>query len=89
VETLLALLAWIVFGIIVGFLARALMPGRQSMGLMTTMALGVVGSLAGGLITWAVTGANDPYAPAQWIMSIVGAIVVMVLFGVTRRRTAP
>lgn len=86
-ETIGAIIVWAVFGLIVGLIARAIMPGRQAMGLAMTMVLGIIGSLAGGLITWIVTGANDPYQASGFIMSLIGAIIVLAIAGmVTRRR---
>jgi len=82
--TLYAILTWMVFGLIAGAIARLLVPGRQTIGLVATMCLGVVGSVVGGGITWLVTG--DPMQPAGWIMSIVGAIVVLLIAVKTRSR---
>lgn len=74
-ETLYAILAWAVFGLIAGAVARLLVPGRQPIGLLATICLGIVGSLIGGGIAWAFTG--DPMQPAGWIMSILGAVIVL------------
>lgn len=84
-----AIIGWIFFGAIVGLIARALMPGRQSMGFVMTMILGIIGSLVGGLISWALPfgNANDPYHPAGWIMAVVGALIVLALAGMANRRT--
>lgn len=85
--TLIAIISFAVFGLIVGAIARALVPGRQNLSLTMTMVLGVIGSLAGGLITWLLMGAHDdPYQPAGWIMSIVGAIVVVWLYAASMDR---
>ncbi|MGI8977679.1 MAG: GlsB/YeaQ/YmgE family stress response membrane protein [Pirellulaceae bacterium] len=75
-----SIIAWAVFGLIIGAVARLLYPGRQSMSIFMTMVLGIVGSLVGGLLTWAV-GFGDPnegaFHGAGWIMSIVGALIVV------------
>jgi uncharacterized membrane protein YeaQ/YmgE (transglycosylase-associated protein family) len=76
-DTLYAILVWMVFGVIAGAIARLLVPGRQAIGLLATMCLGIVGSIVGGGLTWLVTG--DPMAPAGWIMSIVGAVIVLLI----------
>jgi uncharacterized membrane protein YeaQ/YmgE (transglycosylase-associated protein family) len=81
------LLGWILFGLIVGGIARLLVPGRQPMGILMTMALGVVGSLVGGFISWTLTGMDDPYHPAKWIMSILGAVIVLAIYVAYARRT--
>jgi len=76
--TIGAIIGWVFFGIIVGAIARMLVPGRQPMGMMMTMLLGIVGSLAGGFLSWVFTGGIDnPYHPAGWIMSVIGAILVV------------
>ncbi|MCE9606993.1 MAG: GlsB/YeaQ/YmgE family stress response membrane protein [Planctomycetia bacterium] len=83
-----AIIGWAIFGLIVGLLARLLVPGRQAMGLLATMALGVVGSLIGGAITWMIHGAEpNMYQPSGWIMSIIGGIIVVVV-ALRMQRTA-
>jgi uncharacterized membrane protein YeaQ/YmgE (transglycosylase-associated protein family) len=89
--TLGAILSWAVFGLIIGAVARLLLPGRQPMGLVLTMLLGVIGSLAGGFLSWLFWPA-DPYNPAGWIMSIVGALIVLWVYVAASRggaRTYP
>jgi uncharacterized membrane protein YeaQ/YmgE (transglycosylase-associated protein family) len=85
-ETLGAIIAWAFFGLIVGLIARFLVPGRQAMGMVMTMVLGVVGSLVGGFLSWVFTGGpEEPFHPAGWIMSILGAILLVWIFGATSR----
>ena len=89
-DTLGAIIAWAVFGLVVGAIARFLVPGRQPMGIVLTMILGVVGSLLGGIVTSLFArGEIDPTHPAGWIMSIIGAIAVVWIYAasVGRRRT--
>lgn len=85
-STMGAIIAWVFFGLVIGAIARFLVPGRQPMSMLMTMLLGIVGSLAGGLLTWLVTGANDPYEPAGWIMSIIGAIALVWLYAANATR---
>ena len=72
-------IAWACFGLVVGLIARAVYPGSQKMGFLTTMILGVVGSLVGGFISWMM--GYDPqdgaFQGAGWIMSIIGALIVV------------
>lgn len=76
-ETLGAMLSWAVFGLIVGAIARLLYPGRQAIGMMMTMLLGIVGSFLGGFISWMIAGRPEgAFDNAGWIMSIVGALIV-------------
>lgn len=84
--TISSIIGWIVFGIIVGLIARMLMPGKQPMGWIATMILGIVGSFAGGFITSMVTGRENQ--PANWIMSIVGALIVLFIAGMASSRKA-
>ncbi len=76
----MGLLLFIVFGLVVGLLARAIMPGRQSMGLIGTALLGMVGSLVGGLLGTMISD-NEPTRvhAAGLIGSILGAIAVLLI----------
>jgi uncharacterized membrane protein YeaQ/YmgE (transglycosylase-associated protein family) len=76
---LISILSWAVFGLVVGAIARLLYPGRQPMGIVATMALGVVGSLLGGLVSYLLGSdpADGPLQGSGWIMSIVGALIVV------------
>ena len=83
----MGILGWIVFGLIVGAIAKLLMPGRDGGGIIVTMVLGIVGALLGGFIGRAM-GFSGPNESAGWLMSIGGAILLLVLYRmVSRRRT--
>lgn len=76
----------ILIGFLAGLLARAVLPGNQSMGFFLTACLGIAGSLAatylGQAMGWYRAGAG-----ASFLASVVGAMVVLVIFGlVTRKR---
>ena len=78
----MGIIAWIVFGFIIGLLARAIVPGRQSMGFVMTTVLGVAGSLIGGLIASAISGGDATgFHGAGFIGSLIGAIALLVLAG--------
>lgn len=77
-SALFAILGWMLFGLVAGAIARLAVPGPQPIGVLWTSLLGIAGSVVGGALTWAVTG--SPMEPAGWIMSIVGAALVLVLF---------
>ena len=49
---------WLIIGLIAGALARLIMPGRDPMGIIATILLGIVGSILGGLVSWAIWGAD-------------------------------
>lgn len=85
----MGILGWIVFGLIVGALAKFLMPGRDGGGIIVTMLLGIVGALVGGFLGRALGlyGANEP---AGFIGALVGAIIVLAIYRMAtgRRRLA-
>ncbi|WP_375406283.1 GlsB/YeaQ/YmgE family stress response membrane protein [uncultured Amnibacterium sp.] len=86
----MSIIIFLVVGIIAGFIARAVVPGRQNMGILATLILGVVGSFIGGLILSFLPG-GEPFPsfnPAGLIGSIIGAIVVLLVYLAVRRRTA-
>ena len=71
-------IGWIVFGLIVGVLAKLVMPGKDPGGIVVTSLLGIVGALLGGFLGRA-TQLYGPEEPAGLIMSVIGA--VLLLFG--------
>jgi uncharacterized membrane protein YeaQ/YmgE (transglycosylase-associated protein family) len=85
---MLAILGWIVFGLIVGVLAKLVMPGKDPGGIVVTTLLGIVGAVLGGFIGRAL-GFYGPNQAAGWLMSIVGAILVLALYRVIARRSVP
>ena len=79
----MGLLWWLIIGLIAGGLARLIIPGTQPMGLLMTMILGLVGSVVGGLISTAIFGysAADPgFHTGGLIMSVIGAVIVLVIY---------
>jgi uncharacterized membrane protein YeaQ/YmgE (transglycosylase-associated protein family) len=71
------ILVYIVAGLIIGALARLLLPGRQSMGVVATMVIGIIAAVIGGLLWNAVFPDNDGIA---WIGSIIVAVVLVALY---------
>jgi uncharacterized membrane protein YeaQ/YmgE (transglycosylase-associated protein family) len=82
---MLSLIGTIVVGLIVGLIARALKPGDDSMGLIMTIILGIAGSLVAGYVGRAL-GWYQPGQAAGWIASVIGAIVLLVIYHMVRRR---
>lgn len=79
----------LVIGLIAGFIARAVVPGRQSMSILQTLLLGVVGSFVGGFLGRLLFGSGDGFIqPSSWIGSIIGAVIVLLVYGSVKRRTA-
>ena len=82
----MGILIWIVFGFVVGLLARAIMPGRQGMGLIATTLLGIAGSVIGGLVASLITGVEAfRFTPAGLIGSILGALLLLFVLGMVNR----
>jgi len=72
-----SLIGWVVLGLVGGFLARMLHPGNDTMGLVPTIILGVLGSLLGGGFAYALNLGTSPYEPGGWILATIGAIVLL------------
>jgi uncharacterized membrane protein YeaQ/YmgE (transglycosylase-associated protein family) len=83
---MLSFIGTIIVGLVVGLIARALKPGDDSMGLIMTILLGIAGSLVAGYVGRAL-GWYQPGQPAGWIASVIGAIVLLVIYHLVRRRT--
>jgi len=78
----MSLLIFLVFGFIVGLIARAVMPGTQSMGIVKTTLIGVVGSFIGGLLGNLISGHSIFHMQsAGWIGSVLGAVILMAILG--------
>ena len=74
-------LGWMLFGLVVGAVAKLVMPGRDPGGMIVTMLIGIVGALLGGYIGQAV-GWYGPQDGAGFLMSLLGAIVLLWLYRV-------
>src|SRR6478736_5506567 len=94
---MIAILGWIVFGLIAGLIAKAIMPGRDPGGVIITILLGIAGSLIGGFIGQALFGyghaANDssdltrPGFLMSLVLAVIGAIVLLALYRLIKGRT--
>ncbi|HVJ28634.1 MAG TPA: GlsB/YeaQ/YmgE family stress response membrane protein [Vicinamibacterales bacterium] len=83
----MGILTWILFGLVVGIIAKLLMPGRDPGGFIVTILLGIAGALLGGFIGRAMGWYGEGDA-AGWIVSILGAIVLLALYRMMVRKTA-
>jgi uncharacterized membrane protein YeaQ/YmgE (transglycosylase-associated protein family) len=81
-------IGWIIFGLIVGAVAKLLMPGRDPGGIIITMLLGIVGAVLGGFIGRAL-GFYGPNEAAGFFMSLLGAVVLLAIYrmAIGRRTT--
>ena len=83
----MGILAWIVLGLIAGAIAKAIMPGKDPGGIIVTMLIGIAGSMLGGFIGRAA-GWYGPNQAAGFLMSFVGAVILLMLYRlIVRRRT--
>lgn len=80
-------IGWIIFGLIVGVVAKLLMPGRDPGGFVITILLGIAGAVFGGFLGRAL-GLYRPGEPAGFLMSIIGAILLLALYRVVARPRA-
>lgn len=75
----MAILGWILFGLIVGAIAKLVMPGRDPGGIIVTMFLGILGAVLGGWIGGAL-GLYAPGEPVGFVMATLGAIVLLSIY---------
>jgi uncharacterized membrane protein YeaQ/YmgE (transglycosylase-associated protein family) len=86
---LLTIIGMIIIGAIAGFLARAIVPGKDSMSILATILLGIVGSFVGGLLASLLFGSGDGESflrPSGLIGSIIGAIIALVIYNMVTGR---
>ncbi len=78
----MGILAWIIFGLVAGVIAKLLMPGRDPGGCIVTMLLGIAGAFVGGFVFEQLTGRPDVIRPdlGSLAVAVVGAIVVLLIY---------
>jgi uncharacterized membrane protein YeaQ/YmgE (transglycosylase-associated protein family) len=81
----MGILTWMLFGLVVGVIAKLLMPGRDPGGFIVTILLGIAGALVAGFLGRALNlyGPNDS---AGWLMSILGAVILLGLYRMMVKR---
>lgn len=72
------ILIWCVYGLFVGSVAKSIVPGEENFGFWKTIALGVAGSYAGGIINYLLGMA--PFTPTGVVMGVVGAIIALISY---------
>lgn len=81
----MGILGWILFGLVVGIVAKFIMPGRDPGGIIITIILGIVGALIGGFIGQALN-LYQPGEPAGFVGATLGAILVLWIYRMTTRK---
>ena len=75
----MTILGWILFGLVVGALAKLVMPGRDPGGIIVTILLGIAGAVLGGFIGRAL-GLYAEGEPAGWVMAFLGSILLLFIY---------
>jgi uncharacterized membrane protein YeaQ/YmgE (transglycosylase-associated protein family) len=81
------LIGMVVFGLVIGALAKLLMPGKDPGGILITVLVGVVGSLVGGFLG-RLMGLYQQGQPAGWFMSLIGAVLLLWVYRMATRKKA-
>jgi uncharacterized membrane protein YeaQ/YmgE (transglycosylase-associated protein family) len=86
-----SIIGWVLLGLLAGVIAKRIMPGAESIGIILTTLLGIVGALLGGFLAMAL-GLGDPidefFDISTWVAAIVGALVILFAWNaISGRRT--
>ncbi len=85
----MGIIGWIVLGLLAGLIAKALMPGAQSVGLIVTTLVGIAGALLGGFLATAL-GFGDPidefFDLSTWLAAVLGAVIILAVWNAIRGR---
>ena len=81
-------IGFLILGLIMGAIAKLILPGRQGGGWLATLLLGVVGAMLGGWIAGAVTGSGleEFWSLHTWFWALVGAVIVLLIWGLITGR---
>lgn len=84
---MLSFIWWLIIGLIAGALARLIMPGKDPMGVLATIVLGIVGSIIGGLVAGLIWRGDNGLHPGGLFLSLLGAILVLWIWRMIRSRS--
>lgn len=84
----MAIILWILFGLVVGIIAKLLTPGRDPGGFIATSLLGIAGALVGGFLGRLLGLYPEYRSTGGFVMSIVGAVIVLAIYNAIVSRTA-
>ena len=83
----MGILAWIVFGLLAGWVAKMLVPGSDPQGCIITMVIGVLGAVIGGFIgSWLGFGAVTGFNLKSFLIAVVGSVLLLALYHLVRGR---
>jgi uncharacterized membrane protein YeaQ/YmgE (transglycosylase-associated protein family) len=87
-EEILGWIAWIIFGLIAGVIAKFLMPGRDPGGFIVTIIIGILGAVVGGFIgTQLGLGGVDGFNIGSFVLAVLGAIILLFLYRAIKARS--
>ena len=77
----MGIISWIVWGLVVGVIARVLKPGRQRIGVVLTIALGIAGSLIGGFVATEALGIadNDEFDFGSFVIAVGASVLLLAI----------
>lgn len=82
----MGIIAWIIFGLIAGFIAKLLMPGKDPGGFFITILLGIAGALVGGFIATSLGyGGVDGFNIGSFVVAVLGSIILLIGYRLLRR----
>jgi uncharacterized membrane protein YeaQ/YmgE (transglycosylase-associated protein family) len=86
----MGLISFLILGVVVGGLAKAILPGRVRSGWLSTVGVGVVGSMVGGIIGGALLhhGLSSLFSPLTWLVALGGSLLVLVVWRAIKGRSA-
>ncbi|MBE8598068.1 GlsB/YeaQ/YmgE family stress response membrane protein [Xenorhabdus sp. BG5] len=77
----MGILSWIIFGLVAGILAKWIMPGNNSSGIIMTIILGIAGAVVGGYISiFLGMGKVDGFNLGSFVIAVIGAIIVLFIY---------
>ncbi|MFD9419746.1 GlsB/YeaQ/YmgE family stress response membrane protein [Streptomyces goshikiensis] len=79
----MGIIAWILIGLLAGFIAKALMPGKDPGGIIITMLIGIAGGLLGGWLGKVIFGVDSIdgfFDLSTWIAAIIGSVILLVIY---------
>ncbi|MFF9391966.1 GlsB/YeaQ/YmgE family stress response membrane protein [Streptomyces griseoluteus] len=81
----MGIIAWILIGLIAGFIAKAIMPGKDPGGVIITILIGIAGGLLGGFLGKVIFGVDSIdgfFDLSTWIAAIIGSVILLILYRV-------